>query len=112
MTDTELEEAISEDEMFEEVARRADIDPEAFQYFCENQHIDADECEDAVRDFMAAYIGEFSNDEDFARNYYDESGDLDRIPDALLSNIDWQGVWDGELRHEFYELNRYYFRNI
>lgn len=112
MSDTELDEYIEDMNKFEEVAERHGIDAEAFEAFCDNQHIKADDCEDAVRDFEEAFVGEFSCHSDFALDYHYENGDLDRIPGNLDAYIDWDDVWHGELRHEFYEIGGYYFRNI
>lgn len=93
-----------------EIAEEHGLDEEAFVGFCDNQHITADEAEDAVSNFEDAYIGEFSNEQEFAENYADELGDV--IPDYIRSAVDWQEVWDGTLRHDFYEVNGHYFRNI
>lgn len=97
---------------YESVADRADIDPEAFTAYCDNQHIAPEDSEDAVNDFMDAYMGEWEDEEDFTRDYYEEDGTLMGLPSVIISHIDWQGVWDSDLRHEFYEINGYYFRNI
>ncbi len=112
ISDIELDDMVIEQEKFEEVADRYGLDLEAFEAFCDNQHIKGDECEDAVSDFRDAYIGEYSNTAQFAEEYHYENGDLDRIPANLDRYIDWDGVWEGELRHDFYEINGYYFRNI
>ena len=97
---------------FAEVAEEYGLNEEAFIGFCDNQHITADEAEDAVSDFEDAYVGEFSDEAEFAQNYADEQGDLNSIPDYILGSIDWQEVWDGTLRHDYYEVNGHYFRNI
>jgi len=97
---------------YEEIAEEKDLNADAFEAFCDNQHISEDDAEDAVSDFEDAYIGEFSNEAEFAENYADEQGDLNSIPNYVLGSIDWQEVWDGTLRHDFYEVNGHYFRNI
>ncbi len=112
MSDTEIDEYIVDQEKFEEVAERNGIDADAFEAFCDNQHIDAEDCEDAVSDFRDAYIGEYSCHSDFAQDYHYENGDLDRIPANLDRYIDWDEVWECELRHDFYEIDGHYFRNI
>ena len=96
---------------YEDVARDADIDPEAFEAYCLNQHIKPEESDDYVVSFMNDYIGQFDRAADFAENFYEENGDLLRVPSAIISNIDWQGVWNYELRYDFYEVDGYYFRN-
>lgn len=97
---------------YESVAERADIDPEAFAAYCENQYITPEDSEDNVSDFMEAYIGQWESEEDFTRDHYEEDGTLIGIPSEIISHIDWQGVWDSDLRHYYYEINGYYFRNI
>lgn len=112
MSDTELDDYAIEQEKFEEVAKRNGINADAFELFCDNQHIKADDCEDAVKDFHDAYVGDFATHADFALDYHYENGNLDQIPDNLDTFIDWDEVWHGDLRHEFYEIGGYYFRNI
>jgi antirestriction protein len=94
----------------EEIAEDNDLDAFAFVGFCENQHITADEAEDYVDAFQDAYIGEFQSEEAFAEYFADEEG-LD-IPSLVRSHIDWSDVWHCELRHDFYEVNGHFFRNI
>ena len=52
---------------------------------------------------------------DYAENMVDECGYLDRVPDFLKNHIDWQMVWDCELRFDYSEIqfheNTYLFRN-
>jgi hypothetical protein len=56
----------------EEIAEENDLDPVAFVGFCDNQHITADEAEDAINDFRDAYIGEFGSEEEFAEHWAEE----------------------------------------
>lgn len=93
-----------------EIAEEYGLNEEAFVGFCDNQHITADEAEDAVSDFEDAYVGEFSNEAEFAENYADEMGD--HIPDYIRGAVDWSDVWEMTLRHDYYEVNGHYFRNI
>ena len=52
---------------------------------------------------------------EYASNMIDECGYLDRVPDFLKNHIDWQSVWNCELRYDYTELqfneNTYLFRN-
>ena len=52
---------------------------------------------------------------EYASNMVDECGYLDRVPDFLKNHIDWQMVWDCELRFDYSEIvfheNTYLFRN-
>ena len=95
---------------YEEVADENNLDVFAFEGFCENQHISQEEAAEAVEAFQDAYVGEFGSEEEFAEYFADEEG-LD-IPDLVRPHIDWSDVWHCELRHDFYEVNGHYFRNI
>ena len=95
---------------FEEVAEEYNLDAVAFAGFCDNQHITADEAEDAVKDFEEAYVGEFDSEEEFAEHYADEQGlEIDPL---VRSHVDWSNVWHCELRHDYYEVDGHFFRNI
>ena len=52
---------------------------------------------------------------EYAENMIDECGYLDRVPDFLKNHIDWEAVWNCELRFDYTELqfneNTYLFRN-
>ena len=52
---------------------------------------------------------------EYASNMVDESGYLDRVPDFLKNHIDWEAVWNCELRYDYSEIqfneNTYLFRN-
>lgn len=97
---------------YDEVAEENGLNETAFYEFCVNQHIKAEDCEDAVEDFREAYIGEFNNDCHFVEEWLYDEGIYDRIPREVLNHIDFQGVWDCELRHEFYEISGHYYRSI
>ena len=52
---------------------------------------------------------------EYASNMVDESGYLDRVPDFLKNHIDFEAVWNCELRYDYSEIqfneNTYLFRN-
>ena len=52
---------------------------------------------------------------EYAENMAEECGYLDRVPDFLKNHIDWEAVWNCELRYDYTELqfneNTYLFRN-
>jgi len=97
-------------QLLEDLADSKGIDPVAFVAFCENQHYTEEDADEAIKGFEDAYIGEYGSAEEFAEEWADNEGL--RIPDLIVGHIDWQGVWDSELRHDFYELEGHYFRNI
>lgn len=98
---------------YESVARDEDIDPEAFELFCKNQHIKEEGCEEAVLDFCEAYISYYETARDFIQDYVwdDETGPNSRLH-SVLNHIDWVSLWDAVYRNDYYELDGYYFRNI
>ena len=55
------------------------------------------------------YLGEFSSGAEFAKFYIYEFADLHNVPDYIKSCIDWQSLWDTELRHDFVECDGHYF---
>ena len=65
---------------------------------------------DVISEFMDSYCGEYSSHEDFIHEYMDEV--LSDLPDWLVGHIDYDSVWDCELRYDFFEENGHYFRNI
>lgn len=99
-------------EIFEEVARKNFIDAEALEAFCENMGIDAEDCEEHIGDFQEAFVGYYRSNEIFAECLFEEEGVLDRVDSRLLNHINWDEVWECELRFDFFEENNYYFRNI
>jgi len=58
-----------------------------------------------LEDFRDYYIGYYDSEADFAENWYDV---LD-IPVQIV--VDWQATWDVNLRHDFYFMSGYVFRN-
>lgn len=86
---------------------------EAFLVLLDNEHEsllgDIDELLERFRD---SYVGEWQSVADFAEEYYESTENLDVIPSTLRSCIDWEHVWQYELRHYFWEESGYFFRNI
>lgn len=69
--------------------------------------------DDDFSDFEESYSGEFSSDEDFARDMAEQLGDIPRAGDQPwpLYCIDWE--WAArELMMDYSESNGHYFRNI
>ena len=71
-------------------------------------------------DFEDKFEAEFAGYGDsqlaeYAENMVIDSGYLDRVPDFLKSHIDWEAVWNCELRYDYSEVqfneNTYLFRN-
>jgi hypothetical protein len=62
--------------------------------------------------FDDAYYGSFDSEKEFAEEFYtDMMGQIDSNH-PLYSFINWQEVWDCQLRYDFVEIDGYFFRNI
>ena len=94
------------------------IDEHEYEEFI--QMLDEDYGITTAIDFEDKFEAEFEGYGDgqlaeYASNMIDECGYLDRVPDFLKSHIDWQMVWDCELRYDYSEVqfneNTYLFRN-
>ena len=71
-------------------------------------------------DFEDKFEAEFSGYGDsqlaeYAENLVSDTQDLSRVPDFILNHIDWEAVWNCELRYDYSEIqfneNTYLFRN-
>ena len=71
-------------------------------------------------DFEDKFEAEFESYGDsqlaeYAENLVSETQDLSRVPDFILNHIDWEAVWNCELRYDYSEVqfneNTYLFRN-
>lgn len=71
--------------------------------------VDATEIEE--HDFRDAYMGEHGDGAEFAKELVLSCYDLSVMPDFLRNHIDWQKVWDCELRFDYYEENGHFFLN-
>jgi hypothetical protein len=63
---------------------------------------------ECVAGFEEAYEGEFDDVEAFVDSILENSGD--DIPSWVV--IDHEATWNCSLRHDYYEENGFYFRNI
>ena len=54
--------------------------------------------------FIDEYRGSAETHKEFAEEWYRESYTFSWMPSALIRHIDWQAVWDCELRHEFTDI--------
>jgi len=53
-------------------------------------------------------VGSFNSGADFAEY---QIGDFEEIPDSIVRHINWDEVWENELKHDYYESDGYYFLN-
>lgn len=62
---------------------------------------------------MEAYAGSYTTGAEFAQTMSEELGYIPKdLPSWIATHIDWQAVWDCELRHDYFESNGHYFRNL
>jgi antirestriction protein len=61
-----------------------------------------------VSGFEDAYEGEFDRLEDFVDNFMENMGES--IPSWVV--VDHEATWNCSLRHDYYEENGFYFRNM
>ena len=67
---------------------------------------DMDDAEEVISDFDDNYRGTADSESDFAAELSEELGELADVPDHIKYHIDWDSVWDSELRFDVdsYEL--------
>ena len=68
---------------------------------------------DALGEFEDAYVGEFSDEQEFAEVYFTELCGSAALDDAIRLGlvIDWEATWEGNLRFDFTFEGGYIFRN-
>lgn len=61
-----------------------------------------------------AFVGRYASDAEFAEEFCSEVEyeALESLPDYLRGCIDWECVWTHYLRHDCFEQDGYYFRNM
>jgi hypothetical protein len=95
-----------------DVAVENGLNEDAFEAFCENQHVSSENCTAMINTFVDVFMGDYNSVGDFAEEYCSEAYDFSTIPSIVISAIDWDNVWDSTLRHDFYEIDGFIFRNI
>lgn len=99
-------------EFVEFLMDRLDMDEEEATEFASDLEDHGIETEEQ---FDEAYFGDYGNtyhpEREFAENFYEELGEIN-VDNPLYSFIDWQEVWDRQLRYDFNNINGHFFRNI
>jgi antirestriction protein len=85
------------------------LDMEVIEAYCSNFFYASDITIDKIEE---SYWGQADSDKDFAENYADETGLLSDVSQTVRNYFDYQAFWDCELRHDFWEADGYYFRNL
>lgn len=63
---------------------------------------------------MGAFAGRYLTPESFCEDLCEEvdSEALEALPSYLRDCIDWELLWSSYLRHDYFEQDGYYFRNL
>ena len=61
---------------------------------------------------QSAYQGEFSTGGEFAEHLAGECEALHGVPNWIAYHINWEGVWECELRHDYSIEGGYVFRSV
>ena len=85
------------------------LDMEIIEAYCSNFFYASDITIDKIEE---AYFMQADSDADFAEQFADETGLLHEVPQSVRSYFNFQQYWDCELRHDFWEADGYYFRNL
>jgi len=92
-----------------EALEASHLDIEIVAAYCENmgEAINADTISKAEE----AYQGQYDSDEEFAQEFAEELGCMDKKASWPYTCIDWE--WAArELMHDYFESNGHYFRNL
>jgi antirestriction protein len=98
---------------------KGELDPEYFEFIeaVNNSSYDEDvflaglECGLSLDDIEEAYQGEYSDDEDFARELADQLGYIGRNVSWPYTCIDWEQAAK-DLMYDYVEESGHYFRNV
>jgi antirestriction protein len=85
------------------------LEIEVIEAYCSNFFYASDITIDKIEE---AYFMQADSDKDFAEQFAEETGLLSDVPQTVRSYFDFQAYWDCELRHDFWEADGYYFRNL
>jgi antirestriction protein len=71
---------------------------------------------DAGESFEESYAGEWDTEEEFAENLFEDTGDLEKVPEFLRYHIDWEGVARDLFMDDYFPIEKknktHVFRNI
>ena len=80
------------------------FDFETVSEFASNLSEEIDPEGDLLSRMEDAYVGQYYDEATFAEQLVAESYDLDQLPGILTNHIDWQAIWDHELRFDYYVI--------
>lgn len=99
--------------VIDELTEEHCLNKEAFILYLLNFGYDPSEAESHVSGFENAYLGEYESQEEFARDYLNETSLLGSMPDEWRCYFDWWAVGrDLLLGGSVWRHSGHYFRNI
>ena len=65
---------------------------------------------ETVEQFEDAYSGQYKDGAEFSQTLIDDCGYLEEssLPTFITNHIDWEDVWECELRHDYFMLTQDY----
>lgn len=78
------------------------FDFETVTEFANNLSEEIDPEGDLLSRMENAFVGQYYDEATFAEELITESYDLDQLPGIIANHIDWQAIWDCELRFDYY----------
>lgn len=98
-------------ELSEHISDRLGISPDDSYKLAEELIEHGIETDDQFDESFQGEFDDWKNEEEFAQEFYLSMGALD-TESPLFSYIDWQQVWDSELRYDYFHIDTYFFRNM
>lgn len=87
------------------------LDPEVLAAYADNLGLSPDDVDDWKGEAEEAYQGDYTSDEEFARELADALGLIREDAEWPNSYIDW-GWAARDLMFDYFESNGHYFRNL
>lgn len=93
------------------IAENAHIDFDALKAMISNSesYFETLTDDEIVVQFKETYAGEYASPAEFAEELLHETAYFDI--EELIYYFDYQKYWDNALRHDFFEVDGYYFRS-
>ena len=80
------------------------FDFETVTEFANNLSEEIDPEGDLLSRMDDVFVGRYYDEATFAEELITESYDLEQLPDTIANHIDWQAIWDHELRFDYYVI--------
>ena len=60
---------------------------------------------ETAEEFEDTYQGSYSSGAEFCQVMVEDCGELDQVPDFITNHIDYDSMWECELRHDYFMLD-------